>query len=207
MVLQMKSKKRVSDFGEVYTGEREVNAIIDLVKIESMRIDSRFLEPACGNGNFMIKILERKLQVVRKTYKKSQDEYESYAFLAISSIYGIDILNDNVIECRERLYKFFNQQYSTLYKKKCSEDIRDSIIYLLSKNIILGDALTGLKDGEKAEPIIFSEWTMLKKIVKRRDYAMNDMIAYDELATDKNKIPKPRKEFQMINFKEVSNLG
>lgn len=111
MKQQIKSKQRVVDFGEVYTNEREVNAMLDLVKSETNRIESRFLEPAAGNGNFLIKILERKLKVVQRRYRKSQLEYERYAFLAISSLYGIDIQEDNVLECQERLFHYFELTY------------------------------------------------------------------------------------------------
>ena len=96
---QVKSKKRVTDHGEVFTSEREVNAMLELVKQETERIDSRFLEPACGNGNFLAEVLRRKLAIVEKKYKKSQLEYERYAILAVSSIYGVDILEDNAQEC------------------------------------------------------------------------------------------------------------
>ena len=88
----IKSKQRVADHGEVLTGLREVNAMLNLVQQEADRIESRFLEPACGNGNFLAEILVRKLRVVEKRYAKSQLEFERYAVLAVSSIYGIDIL-------------------------------------------------------------------------------------------------------------------
>ena len=97
MTKQVVSKKRVADHGEVYTSEREVNAMLDLVKQETERIDSRFLEPACGTGNFLTEILARKLRVVESRYRKSQLEYERASIQAISSIYGIDILEDNVV--------------------------------------------------------------------------------------------------------------
>ena len=108
MESQAISKKRVADHGEVLTGTREVNAMLDLVKQETERIDSRFLEPACGNGNFLAPILERKLAAVEKRYGKSQLDFERYAVLAVSSVYGIDILSDNVSQCRERLFGVFD---------------------------------------------------------------------------------------------------
>ena len=91
---QVKSKKRVTDHGEVFTNQREVNAMLDLVKHETERIDSRFLEPACGNGNFLAEVLRRKLTVVDSRYSKSQVEWERYSVIAVSSIYGVDILED-----------------------------------------------------------------------------------------------------------------
>ena len=99
---QIKSKQRVTDHGEVYTHQREVNAMLDLVKHETERIDSRFLEPACGTGNFLVEILSRKLVVVKTKYAKSQLEFERYVMIAVGSIYGIDILHDNITACQQR---------------------------------------------------------------------------------------------------------
>ena len=100
---QTKSKQRIRDHGEVFTAEREVKAMCDLVKDECDRIDSRFLEPACGNGNFLAEILTRKLATVKKLYKSNPYDYERYAVLAVTSIYGVEILADNAEECRKRL--------------------------------------------------------------------------------------------------------
>jgi len=112
------SKKRVADHGEVYTRAREVNAMLDLVKQETERIESRFLEPACGTGNFLVEVLKRKLDVVACRYKKSQLEFERYAVLAVSSIYGIDLLLDNIEICRNRLFYLFDENYLSMYQKK-----------------------------------------------------------------------------------------
>lgn len=73
---QIISKKRVADHGEVFTNLREINAMLDLVDNETKRIDSRFLEPACGHGNFLIEVLKRKIDVINKRYSKSQIEFE-----------------------------------------------------------------------------------------------------------------------------------
>ena len=113
---QTKSKSRVRDHGEVFTAEREVNAMLDLVKNETERIDSRFLEPACGNGNFLIKILERKLNVVDGAYKRSQWDWEIHAMVAASSLYGVELLPDNTADCQNRLFDYFKKRYKTLYK-------------------------------------------------------------------------------------------
>jgi SAM-dependent methyltransferase len=126
MQSQVVSKKRVADHGEVFTGQREVNAMLDLARQETQRIESRFLEPACGNGNFLAEILERKLAVVEKRYRKSQLEYERYAVLAVSSVYGIDILGDNVQHCRERLFGLFESHYIRLFKERASVVDRSS---------------------------------------------------------------------------------
>src|SRR5216684_7626030 len=123
---QVRTKKRVSDHGEVLTGQREVNAMLDLVNQETQRIDSRFLEPACGDGNFLTAILERKLAVVEKRYGKSQLDFERYAVLAVSSIYGIDILPDNVRDCRQRLFETFDAIYRRLFKAGAKDKCREA---------------------------------------------------------------------------------
>ena len=138
---QVKSKQRVADHGEVFTNEREVNAMLDLVKHETERIDSRFLEPACGNGNFLAEVLRRKLKVVDQRYGNIQMDWERYAVIAVSSIYGVDILEDNAKECRERLYIIFDDFYTALFMDKCKEECRRSIRFLFDRNILWGDAL------------------------------------------------------------------
>ena len=155
---QVKSKQRVADHGEVLTSEREVNAMLDLVEEETERIDSRFLEPACGTGNFLAEILRRKLRVVEARYAKSQLEYERYGILAVSSIYGIDILKDNVEECQERLFAIFDAEYRRIFKNDVKEQCLASVRYILSCNIIHGDALSLKTVGDNPAPISFAEW-------------------------------------------------
>jgi hypothetical protein len=176
MTNQVKSKKRVADHGEVFTNEREVNAMLDLVKHETERIDSRFLEPACGDGNFLAAILNRKLNVVDSRYLKNQNDWERYAIVAISSIYGVDILEDNAQECRNRLFDIFNGRYSSLYKDKCKEECRSSVKFLFSRNILWGDALDFTNPITK-QPIIFSEWSLASStMMKRRDYMFKFLV-------------------------------
>lgn len=117
---QIKSRQRVTEHGEVFTAEREVKAMCDLVKQETERIDSRFLEPACGTGNFLTEILARKLAVVKSEYGRSPLEYEKYSLLAVSSLYGVDIMADNVETCRERLFKQWDKQYRSVCKKNAT---------------------------------------------------------------------------------------
>ncbi len=215
---QVKTKKRVTDHGEVFTSEREVNAMLDLVKQETLRIDSRFLEPACGTGNFLAEILRRKLSVVESRYKKSQLEFERYAVIAISSMYGIDILEDNVEECQSRLFDIFDQKYTQLFKKNCKNTCRDSILFILNRNILWGDALTLKSVCGKEDPIVFSEWSAVNgSMIKRRDYTLANLLAYQPMdAEDENGhfnlfsdlgeeafIPTPVKEFPVIHFLEL----
>lgn len=219
---QIKSRKRVADHGEVFTPSFIVNDMLDLVKNETERIDSRFLEPACGNGNFLIEILRRKLDVVKERYKKSQVEYERNAIIAISSCYGVDILEDNCEECRERLAKYFKQEYKSLYKKSIREQILNVAKYILSKNIICGDALT-LKQ-QNGEPIVFCEWNAVNHIkMKRRDFTLANLLetegyykkesenqdSFFTLLRDQGTdliTPKAVGEFPITNFDELINM-
>lgn len=177
---QTKSKQRVRDHGEVFTAEREVKAMCDLVKDECERIDSRFLEPACGNGNFLAEILTRKLAVVKKLYKSNPYDYERYAVLAVTSIYGVEILADNAEECRERLFELWNKEYTAVCKKSSNDETREAVRYILSKNILCGNALTLMcvdknqKDTDK--PIVFPEWSLLGTKLKRRDFRLDVML-------------------------------
>ena len=171
---QVKSRERVQKHGEVFTNEREVNAMLDLVKHETERIDSRFLEPACGDGNFLAEILRRKLRVCRNLVeqrKNTQLEYEKNTVLAVSSIYGIELLPDNAMTCRERLFRIFCDEYHALYGDSVKEECMHSIRYLLSKNIIIGNALTYHRVDNPDEWIIISEWSLLGGgMMNRRDY-------------------------------------
>lgn len=208
---QIKTKKRVADHGEVFTSEREVNSMLDLVKQETERIDSRFLEPACGNGNFLSEILNRKLNVIENKYKKSQIEFERYTFIAMTSIYGVDILQDNVDSCRERLYKMCIDLYKKLYKSKCKKMFENAIGYVLKKNIVCGDALTMLNSNQT--PIAFAEWSMVQgSMIKRRDYTFTELLVHTEnnencIISDKEEpqfIPNTIKEYPTIHFMKVS---
>lgn len=177
---QVKSKERVVNHGEVFTAQREVQAMCDLVKDETERIDSKFLEPACGEGNFLVEILERKLTVVKNRYKKSSFDYERYSVLAITSLYGIDILEDNVKECRKRLFEIWNKEYIKIVKDQASEDCREAVRFILAKNIICGDALT-MKQND-GNPIIFSEWNLINSNqMKRRDFVFHELINVEEV--------------------------
>ena len=177
---QTKSKKRVRDHGEVFTAEREVKAMCDLVKDETERIDSRFLEPACGTGNFLEEILTRKLAVVKKLYKSNPYDYERYAVLAATGIYGVELLADNVRECRERLFELWNKEYTAVCKKSANDETRKAVKYILSKNILCGNALTLMCVDENQKdtdtPIIFPEWSLLGAKLKRRDFRLDVML-------------------------------
>lgn len=185
MAEQIKSKQRVADHGEVFTNEREVNAMLDLVKQETERIDSRFLEPACGDGNFLAEILRRKLAVVKKDYfprRGSCADYELNAVKAIMSIYGVDILQDNVDACRNRLFEIFDNEYTSVCKSAASDAARDVVKFVLSKNILCGNALSmmcvDLLGIDTNDFIVFSEWSFPNNdfIVQRRDFRLDVLL-------------------------------
>ena len=237
MEQQVKSKQRVSDHGEVFTAEREVNAMCDLVADECLRIDSRFLEPACGEGNFLAEILRRKLSTVKSKYGKSAYEYERNAILALTSIYGVDILADNAQLCRDRLYDIWNEEYTANCKKECSDEARAAARYILSSNIVCGNALSLMCVDERQQdtdvPIIFPEWTfpLNDARVQRRDFRLDVLLKdnkddemYEEnfslfdddaMNTDfwmidpvtNEKVPKPIKEYPMIHYRKVAQYG
>lgn len=224
MAGQVRSRRRVVDHGEVFTAEREVNAMLDLVGAETERVESRFLEPACGNGNFIAEVLRRKLAVVAARYRRSPDEYQRYAFLAVSSIYGVDILADNVGECRERLFRIVEKDARSNIKGSIEPAFLDAVRYVLEKNILCGDALT-LRDAS-GEPITFAEWSMLGgDLVKRRDFLLSELLEgnveeneqaslfgealmrWDFDEETRAYLPAPVREYPPVDYREVGRNG
>lgn len=178
---QIKSRERVQQHGEVFTNEREVKAMCDLVNEETERIDSRFLEPACGDGNFLAEILNRKLAIVKKKYKKSTFDYEKMSLLAVSSLYGVDIMHDNVLACRDRLFRIWEKAYKQVCKTDCNEETKESIRFILNKNIVCGNALTlrcvDRTGNDTSEPIVFSEWAFVTgPMLQRSDYTFAELL-------------------------------
>src|SRR2546423_10282798 len=163
----VKSKQRVADHGEVFTPAWMVEAMLDLVKHETERIDFRFLEPACTSGNFLVPILRRKLASVKFKYGKAEFERQHYALLALMCIYGIELLTDNIAECRENVLEILTE-YLNLNE---SDELYRAASYVLSQNLVHGDALTmRTHDGQ---PITFAEWGYLGKgKFQRRDFRL-----------------------------------
>src|SRR5687767_1002655 len=167
----VKSKQRVADHGEVFTPSWMVEAMLDLVKGETERIDSRFLEPACGSGNFLVQILRRKLAAVELKYEKSDFERRHYALLALMCIYGIEVLSDNIDECRANVLEIF----ADCLNLDESDELYLAACYVLSLNLVHGDALTmRTHDGE---PITFAEWGYLGKgKFQRRNFRLDALV-------------------------------
>ena len=214
-IKQVKSKQRVADHGEVYTSDREVNAMLDLVRQETERIESRFLEPACGDGNFLSMILERKMSLVEHRYSKSQLDFERNAILATSSIYGIDILKDNVHQCRNRMFDIFDNYYSGRFKEEVKEGCRRAAKFILEHNIVWGDALTLKTVTDPAQYIVFSEWSPINgSLLKRRDFTFHGLLSHEAIKElplfsdlgEEAFIPKPEKEYPPVHFLEIADV-
>ena len=167
---QVVSRQRVADHGEVYTAKREVNAMLDLVKEETERID-------------------RKMEAVRRQYSRNRFEYDQASAVAVSSMYGVELLPDNVEACRNRLMNQYLETYREHQHVDASPELERCIRFLLQKNILCGDALTMLQNN--GEPITFCEWTFIgtNGKVKRRDFELSELLRNVEY--DK---PKPGEE-------------
>lgn len=164
----IKSKKRVADHGEVFTPCWLVDAMIDLVKGEADRIDSRFLEPACGSGNFLIRVLQRKLAAVESKFGKSEFEKRHYALLGLMCTYGIELLADNIVECRANMLDVL-AEYLNIDE---TDDLYRAAFFVLSQNLVHGDALT--MRAQDGLPITFAEWGYLGKgRFQRRDFRLD----------------------------------
>lgn len=175
----VKSKQRVADHGEVFTPPWMVEAMLDLVKQETERIDSRFLEPACGSGNFIVQIVRRKLAAVELKYGKSDFERCHYGLLALMCIYGIELLADNIAECRANVLEIF-AEYLHLQE---SDDLYQAASYVLSQNLVHGDAL--IMRTYAGQLIIFAEWGYLGKgKFQRRDFRFDSLTRSSSLNTD-----------------------
>ena len=207
---QIKDKSRVSNFGEVLTSKREVLDMLDLVNTETSRLDSRFLEPACGDGNFLTEVLNSKLDILKKNYSKNQYEFEKFSIQIFTSIYGIDILEDNIISARERLFNQYFDLYNKKFKSNINQKLLDCIKYILKLNLVHADALS-LKNVKNDKFIIFSEWSLVNDKMKRRDFEFKNLIDYApfEKGTlfsdlgDEVIIPSPIKEYPLTHFLDI----
>lgn len=205
----MKSKQRVADHGEVFTPPELVEAMIGLVQTEAERIDSRFLEPACGSGNFLVPVLERKLATVRDRYGKSDFERRNHALLALMSIYGIELLADNVAECRSNLLDVFAADLGI----NAADELLDVAEAVLAVNVVHGDALAMTMATTPPQPITFAEWSYLGKgRFHRRDFrfdTMTQMSAFGEEDTlfadlGKHEIFTPTRDHGQLTLTEIA---
>lgn len=202
----VKSKQRVVDHGEVFTPPWMVEAMLDLVKAESERIDARFLEPACGSGNFIARILMRKLAAVELKYGKYDFERRHYALLALMCIYGIELLPDNVAECRENAFEIFVEYTQT----SDEDDLCLAAMHVLKTNILHGDALTMRASDD--QPIAFAEWGYLGKgKFQRRDFRLDVLTGSANFSAEgslfgKHEIFTPIKTYAPMTMRELAAL-
>jgi hypothetical protein len=205
----VKSKERVADHGEVFTPEWLVEAMLDLVKDESARIDSRFLEPACGSGNFLVRVLQRKLVAVELKYGKSDFEKRNYSLLALMCIYGIELLSDNIDECRENLLNIFSEFLAL----DPSDDTYKAARHVLSVNLVHGDAMKMCTS--ESLPITFAEWGYLGRgKFQRRDFRLDTLTLSSTLSAEdslfsslgKHEIFTPDRSYPSMTVKELAEL-
>lgn len=201
----VKSKKRVADHGEVFTPDWMVENMLDLVKAETERIDSRVLEPACGSGNFLVPVFDRKLAVVDARYGQSDFEKRHYALFALMCTYGIELLGDNAAECRERLLNVFAE-----YLEIGSTDTWfRAAAEVVAVNIVEGDALS--MTAADGSPIVFPEWGYLgRDKFQRRDFRYDNLTQrssfegtlWDHL--DEHEIFIPTKVYPAMTAEEIA---
>ncbi len=203
----IKSKQRVADHGEVFTPAWMVEAMLDLVKGETERIDARFLEPACGSGNFLVPILQRKLAAVELKYGKSDFERRHYALLALMCIYGIELLADNIAECRAHVLAI----HAEYLKLEPADDLYRAASYVLAQNIVHGDALT--MRSQDGRPITFAEWGYLGKgKFQRRDFRLDTLTLSSDFSAEgslfahlgKHEIFQPTKSYPPLTVRELA---
>ena len=204
-----KENYKIDEFGEVFTSKREVNDMVDMINNETNRLESTFLEPACGDGNFLSEVLNRKLKLI-ESYKSSlKIDFQANIFKAASSLYGIDIQKENVEKCRIRLFekiiKFFEKEYTKNTK------FEEVIKFVLEKNILLGDALT-LRNPVDNTPIVFSQWSFLSEYqVKRLDYSFKSILNTSEIQSlplfsdfgEQVFIPEPISQLDIVHFLKI----
>ena len=202
----IRSRQRVIDHGEVFTPAEIVQAMLDLVKPETERIDSRFLEPACGSGNFLVAVLHRKLGVVEARYGRNPFERRHYALLALMNVYGIELLEDNVAECQDNLLAIFAEFVD-------DEDWVDAGRAVLRANIVWADALTMRVCPEGKAPIVFAEWAYLGKgSYQRRDFRYDTLAQLSSFGEDSlfaevetHELFEPVRQYPPMTYKEVAN--
>lgn len=207
---QVKSKQRVADHGEVFTPAWMVEAMLDLVKGETERIDSRFLEPACGSGNFLVRILQRKLAAVELKFGKSDFEKQHYALLALMCVYGIELLPDNIAECRTNMLEVLTDYL----KVEELDDLYRTASYVLSQNLVHGDALTMLTNDN--QPITFAEWGYLGKgKFQRRDFRFDVLTGSSAFSAEgslfahlgKHEIFTPTRTYPPMTVRELAHAS
>ncbi len=206
----VKSKQRVADHGEVFTPAWLVKSMLDLVQDETQRIDSRFLEPACGSGNFLVPVLQRKLAAVELKYGRSDFERRHYALLGLMCVYGIELLPDNIAECRANLL----ETIAAYLRIDSSDDLHHAASHVLAQNLVHGDAIT-MRTHEDL-PISFAEWGYLGKgKYQRRDFRFDTLTQSSTFSEEgslfahlgKHEIFTPTKTYPPMTVRELASIA
>ena len=189
---------------------------VELVQLEDTHWHHVFLEPACGEGAFLTEILRRKLEVVKRQYGKSPADYEKYSVIAITSLYGVDILEDNAEICRQKLFEIWDAEYTATAKSQANDQCRQTVKFILRKNILCGDALT-LRQAD-GSPIVFAEWSLVTgNLVKQRDYELSqllegheeqmslDMVGWQYDEEVQAFIPAPVREYPPTDYRRLAD--
>lgn len=181
----IKSKARVQKHGEVFTPSWMVQKMLDTegVKEACEHLTATFLEPAAGDGNFLVAILRRKLAMVSEQYNSSIRQYTHYSLYALSTLYGIELLEDNAQLCVMNIFEVYKDFYEVAIKKhkdKQSENTLNNAKFIISKNIVQGNFLT--RKLSSGEPIVFSEWEIIKQTttmirVQRTEYSLDEIFS------------------------------
>jgi hypothetical protein len=206
-VALVRSKRRVADHGEVFTPAWLVEAMLDLVKSETERIDARVLEPACGSGNFLVPVLRRKLAAVEIKFGRAEFEKRHYALLGLMCVYGIELLDDNIAECRTNML----ESLADCIGLDEGEELYQAAAYVLSQNVIHGDALTMLT--HTGQPITFAEWGYLGKgKFQRRDFRLDTLTQVTSFGEDslfsalgKHEIFTPIKSYPPLTLRDLAH--
>lgn len=192
----IKSKQRVVEYGEVYTPEHIVKEMLDLVKDELNRIDSTFFEPACGNGNFLVEILARKLELAKSL---GDGSYELNVFKSVATIYAVDILSDNIEEAKERMVNLIKQKYAEVTRSEPRDKLMKAIMFAIDTNILWGNTLTG-RTGDDKNPLMVSEWRFIGEQVERNEYVFSQLNS--PLVGN-----IPEYEYEAVHFLDVDKAG
>lgn len=207
----MRSPERARELGEVFTNEPEVNAMLDL--LQDVNYASRYLEPGCGSGNFLVEIFRRKFQLmlalpeVKTSLKvKSLNEFQLKLLIVLGSIYGIDISEINISEARERLLDIVIEHYKSAAKSVPSDSFLANIKFVLEKNIILGDMLNAPDEIE-----IFEYAELPGQKLKLRVFQYSDLLfpedeVFEDLPLLFGHVPQAIREFPAIPYEEVGDL-
>lgn len=203
----IRSKKRVADHGEVFTPAWMVDAMLDLVRGETERIDARFLEPACGSGNFLVPVLQRKLAAVEVKFGKSGFNKRHYALLGLMCCYGVELLADNIQECHANMLEVLSEYLRLTH----GDDTYRAASRILASNLVHGDALT-MKTKQGA-PITFAEWGYIGKgKFQRRDFRLDVLTGASAFNAEgslfaglgNHEIFKPTKTYPPMTIKELA---